>query len=147
MPHFGLMNAESLGEEKAALQRARLHLRGGRRRLREGKTSAGLVTLYDALEFALEWHVSSPARRRPLGLKDGERKKSGDLYDGLVKEGILDGAFDFQAFDHLVEKALHEEMPGLDCSEILAGLESVMTQLGVMPFDEEGLPKEDPATF
>jgi hypothetical protein len=141
------MDADALGDEEAALQRARLHVRGGRRRLKEGKTSAGLVTLYDALEFALEWYVSSTAHREALGLREGERRESGHLFEGLVKAGILDGAFDFKTFDDLTERALHEELTDLDCPGILAGLESVMTQLGIMPFDEGTLPKEDPATF
>ena len=63
MPHFGLMDAKALGPERAALQRARLHLRGGKRRLRQGKISAGIATLSDALSFAMEWFCASPERR------------------------------------------------------------------------------------
>ena len=47
----------------------------------------------------------------------------------------------------LVEKALREEMPGYDYRPLLSGIESVMVQLGVMPFDEAALPPEDPKTF
>lgn len=36
MPHFGLMDADALGPIEAPLMRARLHIRGGRRRLRQG---------------------------------------------------------------------------------------------------------------
>ena len=45
MPHFGLMNPEELGPKQSALQRARLHIRAGKRRLSQGKISAGIVTL------------------------------------------------------------------------------------------------------
>jgi hypothetical protein len=42
---------------------------------------------------------------------------------------------------------LDEEMPGYDYGDVLKGIEQVMTQLGVMPFDESKLPPEDPSTF
>ena len=61
MPHFGLMNEQELGPVAGPLQRARLHLRGGKRRLRQGKISAGIVTLYDALEGAMLSYAESPA--------------------------------------------------------------------------------------
>ncbi len=50
MPHFGLMDEGSLGPVEGPLMRARLHIRGGKRRLRQGKIAAAIATLYDALE-------------------------------------------------------------------------------------------------
>lgn len=147
MPHFGLMNADELGAEKAALQRARLHIRGGRRRLRQGKISAGIVTLYDALESALEWYFCAPDRRRSAGISGAPPRDSRTLCAILTGAGILDGAFDFDSFDALTEKALHEELPRLDWRPLLEGVEGVMSSLGIMPFDEEELPPEDPRTF
>ena len=91
--------------------------------------------------------MTPSAAEKRRSCQGGERKSSRKIYELLTESGILDGAFDFAAFDALAEKALHEELPGYDPWELLAGLESVMTQLGVMPFDEEELPKEDPATF
>jgi hypothetical protein len=60
---------------------------------------------------------------------------------------VLDGSFDFEAFDQLTEQALHQELVGYDTRYLLSGVESVMTQLGVLPFDETVLPPEDPKTF
>lgn len=146
MPHAGLIEFSQVGPERFALQRARLHIRAGKRRLRQGKISAGIVTLFDALEFALEWHTYPPRRDRLL-LSKGEMVRSRKVFDALNRAGVLDGSFDFDRFDTLLERALFEEMPGYDCSELVAGVEKVMTQLGVMPFDETSLPPEDPATF
>ena len=148
MPHFGLMNEDALGPVQGPLQRAMLHIRGGRRRLRQGKISAGIVTFYDALSSAMQWYLALPARRSKLVLVRGE-----DLLDDrtayavLVRSGVLDGRFDFAAFDRLTEHALLNEMPGYDYRIILKGVEAVMEQLGVMPFDEADLPPEDPNTF
>ena len=148
MPHAGLMNERDLGPVEGPLQRARLHIRGGRRRLRQGKTSAGIAALYDALDAALQWYIASPERRRPLAPgPDEDLNDERTLYRVLVRSGVLDGTFDFDAFDRLTVQALHQDLTGFDHRDLLRGLEAVMTQLGVMPFDETSLPPEDPATF
>jgi len=148
MPHFGLMDEEALGPVEGPLQRARLHIRGGKRRLRQGKLSAGIVTLYDALEGAMRSYVAEPGHLAKLDIgKGGDLNNDKALYAALVRAGVIDGKFDFEAFDQLLERALNEEMPGYDYQELLSGIEAVMTQLGVMPFDEALLPPEDPNTF
>lgn len=149
MPHFGLMSTEdSFKSEKGALLRSRLHIRGGKRRLRQGKISAGIVTLYDALLFAMYWYIASPERRKSLQIREDDNMKDDSaIFKVLTRSGVLDGSFDYEAFDSLVEKAVNEEMPDYDYGETLKGIESVMTRLGVMPFEESELPPEDPSTF
>lgn len=149
MPHFGLMNTgDSFKTEEGARLRARLHIRAGKRRLCQGKISSGIVTLYDALLFAMDSYLMSPERRNKLDIREGEDLKNDKtLYSVLTRSGVLDGKFDYIAFDKLVEGEASEEMPGYDYAWILEGVESVMTQLGIMPFDEASLPPEDPNTF
>ncbi len=149
MPHFGLMNTEdSFRTAEGALLRARLHIRAGKRRLRQGKISAGILTLYDAFCFAMDWYAFPPERKGGLGIREGEDlKNEKTLYKILVRSRVLDGAFDFAAFDKLVEYASENEMPDYNYKELLQEINSVMTQLGVMPFDESALPPEDPNTF
>jgi len=148
MPHFGLMDERALGPVEGPFQRARLHIRGGKRRLREGKISAGIVTLYDALLSAMESYVNSTENRKRIVLKAGDDLSNDKIvYAVLVRSGILDGAFDFEAFSRLTDTALHEEMPGYDYRDVLKGIEQVMVQLRVMPFDESKLPPEDPSTY
>jgi hypothetical protein len=148
MPHFGLMDEDALGPEAGPLQRAKLHIRAGRRRLRQDKISAGIVTLYDALLSAMKWYVASLQRRKRLQIEEGD-----DLTDDrtvfmiLRRSGVLDGTFDYGSFDKLVENAMDHEMPDYDYRGVLSGIETVMTQLGVMPFNEKDLPPEDPSTF
>jgi hypothetical protein len=148
MPHAGLMDEKTLGPVEGPRQRARLHIRGGKRRLRQGKISAGIASLYDALEGAMRSYCDDPEKKAKLDIKEGENLNDDETaYTVLVRSGVLDGTFDFKAFDRLTEKALNEEIPWFDYHELLAGIESVMTQLGVMPFDEASLPPEDPKTF
>jgi len=149
MPHFGLMNTEdSFKTAEGALLRAKLHIRAGKRRLRQGKIGSGIVTLYDALLFAMDWYIFPPERRKKLEIREGEDLKDDKtLYAVLVRSDVLDGRFDYGAFNRVVEEEASEEIPGYDYRWILEGVESVMTQLGVMPFDEAALPPEDPKTF
>lgn len=142
------MEEAKLGPTEGPLLRARLHIRGGKRRLREGKIAAGIVTLYDALEGAMQAYIADPKRKAGLIIRTGENLNDEKaLYSVLVRSRVLDGGFDFESFDKLAERALREEMPGYDYRELLAGIEFVMTQLGAMPFDEASLPPEDPKTY
>ena len=149
MPHFGLMDTkDSFEKPEGALLRARLHIRGGKRRLRQGKISAGIVTLYDALMFALRWYIALPERREALSVrKEDDLTDEKTVFDILKRSNIAIVDFDYDAFNALVNKASTEEMPEYDYSGMLRHFEALMTSLGVMPFDEAQLPPEDPATF
>jgi len=149
MPHFGLMRTEdSFKKPEGALLRARLHIRGGKRRLSQGKISAGIVTLYDALIFALRWYLMAPEHREELRLNEAvDLTDEKAMIRTLVSSDVLDRSFDLRAFDELVDKAAYEEMPGFDYGPMLGQFEALMTRLGVMPFDEAILPPEDPSTF
>lgn len=148
MPHFGLMDEAALGPVEGPLMRAKLHIRGGKRRLRQGKLAYGIITLYDALISAMQWYVASPERREQLRINESDNMNNDKtLFNILSRSGVIDGTFDYEAFDRLVESALYDSMSGFDYKEMLKSYEAVMTQLGVMPFDENKLPPEDPSTF
>jgi hypothetical protein len=96
----------------------------------------------------MQWYVSSPERLASLRSAAGEDfNNEKTLFKALQRSGVIDSAFDYDAFDSLVERALLEELTGYDYRPLLASLEKIMTGLGVMPFDETSLPPEDPATF
>jgi hypothetical protein len=149
MPHFGLMDTrDSFEKPEGALLRARLHIRGGKRRLRQGKISAGIVTLYDALLFGLRWYAFSPENRKALGIRLEDAFPDEKRIFELIKSlDLFPVEFDYDKFDMLVEKAVEDEMADYDYSGILRDFETFMTGLGVMPFNESELPPEDPATF
>jgi hypothetical protein len=149
MPHFGLMDTrDSFEKPEGALLRARLHIRGGKRRLRQGKISAGIVTLYDALLFALRWYAFSPENRKALGIQLKDALSDEKRVFNLIKiADLFPVEFDYDEFDALVEKAADDEMSDYDYFGMLRDFEEFMTGLGVMPFNESELPPEDPATF
>ncbi len=148
MPHAGLMDEKNMEPCDALLLRAKLHIRGGKRRLRQGKISAGIVTLYDAICAAFELQIIAPVNKNRLIIKDGENLNDDKtVYRILVRSKILDGSFDYNFFDAIVERALTDEMKDFEYGFLLTGIEAVMTQLSIMPFDEQALPPEDPLTF
>jgi hypothetical protein len=142
------MNEDELGPVEGPLMRAKLHIRCGKRRLYQGKIPMGIITLYDALNSAIQWYIAEPERLNALRILEGENMKNDKtVYEVLTRSKVLDGGLDYAEFEKLVDTALTEEMTGYDYSEFLKSLESVMIQLGVMPFDEDALPPEDPSTF
>ena len=141
------MDQDALGPVRAAHQRARLHIRAGRRRLRQGKVSAGIVTLYDALLHAMEYYMLSHPPDPGFPYREGAAlARDREVYEYMIKTGVLDGRFDYEGFMALVERALEEEITGWSGGRI-EELDPVMERLGVMPFDETTLPPEDPATY
>ena len=141
------MDEDALGPEAGPLQRAKLHIRGGKRRLRQGKISLGIITLSDALVSALQWYVASPERIKTLVMHENDSlNDDAAIYRILRRSGKIDDTLDYDAFNTLVEEAIKHEMPDYDYTGILQNIESFMTQLGVMPFDESKLPPEDPST-
>ena len=101
------MDEDLLGPVEGPLMRAKLHIRGGKRRLRQGKISYGIVTLYDALISAMQWYITSPERRKALQIKDGEDMKDDrTIFKILIRSGVIEGDFDYEKFNGLVETAL-----------------------------------------
>jgi len=141
------MDQDALGPVEGPLMRARLHIRSGKRRLREGKVSAGIVTLYDSLLCGLEAYVARDENKKKLVINEGENlKDEKTVFAVLRRSGALDDTLNFNEFERLVERALYEEVQ-VDWRELLVRLERVFTQLGVMPFDEGALPPEKPGEF
>ena len=148
MPHFGLMDEDALGSVEGPLMRAKLHMRAGKRRLRQGKISMGILTLYDAVNSAMQWYIALPERRTSLQIKAGEDvRRDATAYAVLTRSKVIDGSLNYEAFDKLADRALYEDMSSYDCTELLRDIEAMMAQLGIMPFNENDLPPEDPSTF
>lgn len=148
MPHFGLMDEATMPEDEAALLRARLHLRGGRRRLRQGKRAAAVAALYDALCSGMRWCVLSSRHADRLRVDDDDvLNRDRDLFSALARAGVLGDAEDFERLDSLLDQSLNGEPPPFADEALLDQIEKWLTQLGVMPFDEAALPPEDPDTY
>ncbi len=147
MPHFGLID-ENLPELTKFLLRARLHVRGGKIRLERKRINDGIAALYDALIYALYWFFLKDDELEPL-LYDtyGKYKDELDLYKILIALGKVDREFNIKSFIKLSESALNKEVKYFDQVQILLNYDHLMEQLGILPFDEELLPKGVPTTL
>jgi len=146
MPHAGLINERALGPEAAELLRARIHFSSGKRKLGAGKAHEGMSTLFDAFLAGLRWYVASPRRLMKLSFRDGDDFNDEKVICAVLKRsGVLDRSFDYDSLCNTVERALDGDLTGVDPARVLRQVESLMTQLGIVPFDEKGIPSELPA--
>ena len=143
MPHHGLMDATKMTEEQASLMRARLHLRGGTRRLEEGLSAAGIVALYDALLFGMRYFIARTHHSLHIDLTNNEDLwDHAALYHTLTKAGVFEDPYAFNHLSLTVEQALWQESFSFDADAVLAEVEEMLTRLGVIPFNENFLMRE-----
>lgn len=142
LQHQGLIDVTKLINAEAALLCARLYLQAGKRYLQAGLLMAGITALYDAILFAMHYYMAESAYCRKLTLSRDDLWDYVALYHKLAKAGIFD---DPNAFNHLsliVERTLWRGALLFDANSILAEVEKMLSQLGVMPFNESSLQSE-----
>jgi hypothetical protein len=141
MPHYGLMDATKMTEVDAALMRARLHLRGGKRRLQKGLSAAGIAALYDSVLFGMRYYIAKHKRCASF-VENIDLWDAPDLFHALTRAGIFDDPLSFNRFSLNVERALWQESFSGDTNATLAEVEAMLEKLGVMPFNEDTLLRE-----
>ncbi len=152
MPHFGLMDPEQMTPEDASLLRAQLHMRGGKRRISEGKMSAGVAALHDALIHGMEWYLISKHPEILSSINGVEFDLTDDdtLIELLQKTQTFSNSFyreEFQYIGSILDQALYKDMHGFDQTKYLKSIDNFMKKLGVVPFSDADLPPEDPTTY
>jgi hypothetical protein len=146
MPHFGLID-EKLPEIEQCLLRARIHIRGGKERIKKGEISAGIAALYDAFIFSLYWYFLSDDMLKPLLFNgDGTYNDEEILYLILLSCGKIDGTFDLKGFLKLTIKAINNELNEVN-DTFIQEFDSLMEQLKVLPYNENRLPQEQSITL
>jgi hypothetical protein len=146
-PHFGLMDENRMTPEDAALMRAKLHWRCGKRRVRENKTASGVTTLYDALLSGMRWYILTGLAAKPDDFSAEDLENERYVFHLLKKVGLIDSSLNIAKVQDLVDRALMEEDVRAEQEWFVEELEKFLTRLRVLPFDESALPPEDPATF
>ena len=111
--------------------------------LRQGKREAGIVTLGDALSAAIEYALDLHAKALPSQPFDYEQT----AFKALVSAGIISGRFSYEDFQLFVDEAIAGIVDANALPARIAALDALMTELGIMPFDEASLPHEAPETF
>jgi hypothetical protein len=152
MPHFGLMDSEEMKPDEALLLRARLHIRGGKRRLNEGKVPAGIAALHDALIHGMQWflYINHPEIMYPNVEVDYDITDDMTLLQFLQRtESFAHFSYkeDFQYLCDILVQALDNTISGFDKGRYIKVVDKFMNQLGVEPFSFDDLPLEDPSTY
>ena len=152
MPHFGLMDSEEMKPDEALLLRARLHIRGGKRRLKEGKVPAGIAALHDALIHGMQWflYTNHPELLYPNVEVDYDITDHMTLLQFLQRtESFAHFSYkeEFQYLSDILVQALDNRISGFDKGRYIKIVNKFMNQLGVEPFSFDDLPLEDPSTY
>lgn len=146
------MNADEMNSADALFLRAKMHVRGGKRRLSQNKIPAAIASLHDAFLSAMQRFFVSSELKKLHKIPENEI----DLYDEkilfpvLKESGIIDDTFtkgDFQYLLLIIDEALVQETKNYDHDSYFGKYDNIMTQLGVLPFSEKELPPEDPLTY
>jgi len=145
-PHFGLMDAGKMTRKEAALLRGRLHWRGGRRRLRQGKTALGIATLYDALLAGLRWYLLSNPRALRSASEETDLENDAYVFTQAEEDGLFTSSADALRIRTVTAAALDDKVHPTDPEWFVAELARVLTKIKLLPFPESSLPPEDPAT-
>ncbi|MFW9787661.1 MAG: hypothetical protein ACFFE2_11435 [Candidatus Thorarchaeota archaeon] len=150
MPHFGLID-DRLHPADAALLRARLHMRGGRIRLLDGRNEDGVAALYDAMVNAMLRFFDSSELRQNLTIgEDDDLNDDRTLFVILKKSGVLDSTVDVLDFDYLrkkMDEAIEDELVEFNAHRFMHLFNRIMALLDVIPFDESDLPEADSVTL
>jgi hypothetical protein len=123
------------------------HLRVGREQLAGGKISLGLITLYDALITAMSWFMAIPENRKRIIIRKGDDlNKDKVIFNILARCGIIGRGLNYDAFNGIVEEALKKDMSEFDFELTIKEIENVMGDLGILSYEENGLPETPQST-
>lgn len=152
MPHFGLMNPDEMKPAEAAVMRAKLHVRGGKSRISQGKIEAGIAALHDAIISAMQQYFFSTQLKDLLNITDSDFDFTDEkvLFNLLKRSGIIDITFrekDFTYLSIVIEKALDHKLKDFNQKTYFEKYNNLMKQLEIIPYNENELPPEDPNTF
>ncbi|MHA2113466.1 MAG: hypothetical protein ACXAC6_14665 [Candidatus Hodarchaeales archaeon] len=138
--------------DEALLLRTRLHIRGGKRRLNQGKVSDGITALHDAIIHGMQWFLftNHPELLYPNVEADYDLTDDTTLFQFLQRtESFAHFSYheDFQYLSDILDQALDNRISGFDKGRYIKIINKFMNQLGVEPFSFDELPPEDPSTF
>lgn len=138
---YKLMDAGKITDARTALIRARLYLRGGKRRLQAGSPAEGIAALYHAVLFGMRYYI---ARHKSCEswVKSIDPWDAAGLFHALARVGLFDDPLTFNRFSLMVERALWQGPLLFDIDATLAEVEMMLTKLGVPPFNEATRPHE-----
>ena len=100
----------------AALLRAQLHIRCGRRRRDEGKYPEGVSTMYDAVLSGMRWFALKNKAIHEEIHKRGEFILEDDvqLQQLIAESGVWPDGLDFMQFQSTVYEVIEENLEGFD---------------------------------
>ena len=138
MPNYGLIDTTKMIQADAALISARRHLRGGKRYIQKGASTAGMTSLYIAVLCGMRYYIAKHPGCASF-VKNIDLWDPASLFHSLTRAGVFDDPLTFNRFSLTVERALWQGSFSSDGNAILAEVEKLLTKLGVISFNESAL--------
>ena len=135
MVGYDLEEAIHLTDPGIAFTCARLHLRNGKRRLKKGLRTEGMIALYDSVLFGMRYYVTEH-RQCVSVVENIDLWDAARLFQALAQAGVFDDPLTFNRFSLLVERALWQKTLSLESASVLADAEKILRRLGVIPSNE-----------
>lgn len=116
--------------------------------MERGQVADAIASFYDAVSSAM-----IAAFIEVAGSKSAEKLRSYDDHDiflELKRANRIDGTFSMGEFDYIsdtAEQALEFILDGFDAGRFVSAVESMLTQLGVLPIVGGELPEEQSETL
>jgi hypothetical protein len=131
MQRYDFPDTTKTPEAQAALMRAQLNLRLGKRRLQKGHTMAGITALYDSILCGLRYYIARHKRCAAF-VENTDLWDAPGLFYGLARAGVFDDPLALNRFSLIVERALWQESFSVDAEATLAEVEEMLRKLGIM---------------
>jgi hypothetical protein len=135
MLDFEPINSTKFTDARSMLVCARLSLRVGKRSIQKGSSAAGVAALYDAVLFGMRYYITKHKRCASF-VENTDLWDAASLFHALARAGVFDNSLSFNRFSLVVERALWQGSFLFDANATLAEVETMLTKLGVMPFDK-----------
>lgn len=128
-----------------SLMCARLYLREGKRYLQQGAFRTGIEALFDAILFGMHYYIAEPGGRGTIHVSDADLWDPAALYHKLAKAGLFDDLNTVNHLSQIVERTLWQGSVAGDINDVITEIETILSRLGVTPFNESILKSDSPA--
>ena len=129
----GFLDTNLLTDAQTELLCARLYLRAGKRRVKNGFRPHDMAAFYNSVFFGMRYYIVKH-KGYDVFVKDHDLWDAANLFQFLTRAGVFDDPLLFNRFSLAVERALWQASYSFDLNTLLEEVEGILTKLGVLPY-------------
>ena len=129
----GFLDVNRLTDARTELLCARLYLRAGKRRMKEGFRPHDMAAFYNSVFFGMRYYILKH-KGCAVFVNDHDLWDAANLFQALARAGVFNDPLLFNRFSLVVERALWGKSYSFDPNTLLEEVEGILTKLGVLPY-------------